>query len=619
LKKRISDNQKYIPPLIAIIIGLGLAVITFSFVRHTEFKNLKTQFTLDTQNRINAILRETDINLEVIQSLYSFFESSEEVTREEFHNFTKHQISEHPSIQTLEWIPRVTDSERHAFEKGTQAELTTEYHFTEHDSTGNLVRAAERKYHYPLYFVEPYRGNEAALGYDLASDEMSLKALIKSGDTRAMVASLPVSFTKKARQQYAYRVVLPVYRKHVTLVAIEEREENLLGFVAGIFNIKNLIDHALSYLEPGGLDIQIFDESEIVDRYLMYTHFSRLRNNQRPSIHQIEKDTHNISSTKNINIADHTWQIMTYPIPQYVDAAKDWHAWGASSSVFIIGLLVALYLNSREALVIKLTSEINYRAKAEKERKHLLKELEKKNEELEQIMYVTTHDLRSPLVNVEGYSNEFVNSLNEIQQAIESSNLSPEIHEKIKRLYDDLPKSLTFIQSSIHKMDLLISGLLKLSRLGRVGIKRKKLDMNKLISDVENTFEYQIKDKSVRMEISKLPSCMGDEALINQLFTNLIENAIKYLSPDRKGIISISGHEENGTSVYCVEDNGIGIAAEQKAKIFEIFYQLEPKKREGEGLGLTIINRIIDRHNGKIWVESELGKGSKFFVSLPKE
>ncbi|UCE70858.1 MAG: CHASE domain-containing protein, partial [Nitrospiraceae bacterium] len=221
MKKRIIDNKKYIPPLIAIIIGLVLAVISFSFVRHTEFNNLKTKFTLDTQNRINAILRETDINLEVIQSLYSFFESSEEVTREEFHNYTKHQISEHPGIQTLEWIPRVTDSERHTFEKGTQTELTTEYHFTEHDRTGNLVRASERKYHYPLYFVEPYKGNEAALGYDLASDEMTLKALNKSRDTRAMVASLPVPLMKKARQPYSYRVVLPVYKKGVSLVASE--------------------------------------------------------------------------------------------------------------------------------------------------------------------------------------------------------------------------------------------------------------------------------------------------------------------------------------------------------------------------------------------------------------
>ena len=92
--------------------------------------------------------------------------------------------------------------------------------------------------------------------------------------------------SKQVAQRFAVYSDLDKYE-----CTIEEREENLLGFVAGIFNIKNLIDHALSYLEPGGLDIQIFDESEIVDRNLMYTHFSRLRNNQRPSIHQIKKDT----------------------------------------------------------------------------------------------------------------------------------------------------------------------------------------------------------------------------------------------------------------------------------------------------------------------------------------
>jgi len=111
-----------------------------------------------------------------------------------------------------------------------------------------------------------------------------------------------------------------------------------------------------------------------------------------------------------------------------------------------------------------------------------------------------------------------------------------------------------------------------------------------------------------------LPSCSGDEAQIGQVFSNLLDNALKYLDPDRKGVIRISGTRQ---LVYCVEDNGIGVKMSHQNKIFEIFHRLNPGDgTAGEGLGLAIVHRILDRHGGRIWVESKPGKGSKFFVSL---
>jgi signal transduction histidine kinase len=101
------------------------------------------------------------------------------------------------------------------------------------------------------------------------------------------------------------------------------------------------------------------------------------------------------------------------------------------------------------------------------------------------------------------------------------------------------------------------------------------------------------------------------------VFSNLIENALKYLGNGKSGLIRISGYQEDGQSVYCIEDNGIGIEPEYRDKIFEIFHQLEPQNSSGEGLGLTIVQRILQRHHGKIWLESEPGTGSKFYISLP--
>ena len=109
----------------------------------------------------------------------------------------------------------------------------------------------------------------------------------------------------------------------------------------------------------------------------------------------------------------------------------------------------------------------------------------------------------------------------------------------------------------------------------------------------------------------------GDRTQISQVFSNIIDNAIKYHDPKRSGLIKVTGSNEDGQVIFCVEDNGIGIAQEDQQRVFEIFQRLQPDANPGEGLGLSIVRKILDRHSGKIWLESEPGIGSKFYVSLP--
>jgi PAS domain S-box-containing protein len=268
--------------------------------------------------------------------------------------------------------------------------------------------------------------------------------------------------------------------------------------------------------------------------------------------------------------------------------------------------------------IVGIARDITERRRAEEERERLTAELAEKNREQEQIIYVTSHDLRSPLVNVQGFSRELNYSLQEMTEILENQAVPAEIREQLTSiLQTDVGGSLQYIETSIAKMDSLLSGLLRLSRMGRAALNFQTLDMNELLLDIQKAFEYRIQEGGVTVTVGELPSCQGDEVQINQVLSNLMDNALKYLDPERPGTISVTGEERDGRAVYCVEDNGIGIALEHQPKVFEIFHRLNPGETPGEGLGLSIIKKILSRHNGEIWVESESGVGSKFYVYLP--
>ncbi len=269
--------------------------------------------------------------------------------------------------------------------------------------------------------------------------------------------------------------------------------------------------------------------------------------------------------------------------------------------------------------VIVVARDITERKQAERERERLLIELAEKTRELEQIVYVASHDLRSPLVNIQGFTRELGESFKQVHEIFDSKAMPSAVKKKLAPLLDeDIPCAFQYILASSSKMDSLLSGLLRLSRLGRTATNVKQLDMNKLMEEVVASFEFQVKEAGVTIRIKQLPPCYGDETQINQVFSNLLDNSLKYLDPNRPGLIRISGQEKEGRVTYCVEDNGIGIADKDRERIFEIFCRLDPDAGIGEGLGLTTVRKILSRHGGKVWVESEPGKGSRFFVSLPR-
>ena len=291
-----------------------------------------------------------------------------------------------------------------------------------------------------------------------------------------------------------------------------------------------------------------------------------------------------------------------------------------SMSTCIAGVFVfTLWTILQRMAFIPLNREITERKEAELQREKLLKILQEKNDELQSIVYIASHDLKSPTVNIAGFSGELSESCKQLQELLESK--TPEGFD-IKRirslLNEDIPESLGFITSANSKISRLLTAFLKVSRVGTAEINIEPLDMNKLIANICQVVKFQIDSNDTEVVIDHLPDCLGDEKMIDQIFSNIMENALKYLDPERKGRVHISGRIEEKMSIYCIEDNGIGIDPDYKTKVFELFHRLNPDDNiGGEGIGLTIVSRALSRNNGRIWLESQPGKGSKFFVSVP--
>ena len=232
------------------------------------------------------------------------------------------------------------------------------------------------------------------------------------------------------------------------------------------------------------------------------------------------------------------------------------------------------------------------------ERKKLIHELENKNSELERFTYTVSHDLKSPLVTIDGF-------LRYIERDIETGN--------IERFKTDMDR----VKEAVKKMQRLLMELLELSRIGRMMNESVAISFGELVHEAVEAVHGRLDAKKVKIIIqSDLPNVLGDHPRLVEMLQNLIDNASKYMGDQAEPVIEIGtrGMEE-GKSIFFVKDNGIGIAPEHHNRIFELFNKLDATS-EGTGVGLALVRRIIEVHGGRIWVESEIGKGSTFLFTL---
>ena len=272
----------------------------------------------------------------------------------------------------------------------------------------------------------------------------------------------------------------------------------------------------------------------------------------------------------------------------------------------------------RKALTV-VGRDITERKRAEIQLEKLNRDLVEKNQEMENFLYITTHDLRSPLVNIQGFSQNLERYVQELREALAPAHLPAEAKAGLEKLTGDrIPGALKFVLESSRKMDALITALLKVSRLGRVEMKPAAVDMNALLKNIQASLAYQLKQAGGTINCAVLPPCKADPGAVSQLFTNLLDNAIKYRDESRALMVNVSGEVKDGSVFYTVADNGPGIPEADLQRIWNVFYQPErAHAKKGEGIGLPMVKRLTEKNGGSIKVESKEGQGSVFYLELP--
>lgn len=239
--------------------------------------------------------------------------------------------------------------------------------------------------------------------------------------------------------------------------------------------------------------------------------------------------------------------------------------------------------------------------------------LKSANEEVQRFAYIVSHDLRSPLVNIMGFTTELETLRTELFEKLAAANALA----GSETLNEDFDEAFGFIKTSIARMDRLIAAILKISREGNRPLNPEPIEVKVLVEGIVAGITHQIREKEVDIVVGELPGVMTDRLALEQVFSNLIENALKFLKAGGERRIRIEGFRRGAEIVYAVSDNGRGVDPKDHQRIFELFRRAGPQDVPGEGMGLAFVLALVTRLGGTISVESGLGRGSTFQLTLP--
>lgn len=253
---------------------------------------------------------------------------------------------------------------------------------------------------------------------------------------------------------------------------------------------------------------------------------------------------------------------------------------------------------------------------------HINETLRQQTQENEMFIHSVSHDLRAPLVNLQGFSRELTHACDELRDLVARSSLPQEAREHVERLInEDIAEALRYLQTAVLRASHIIDALLRLARVGRVEYRSQRVNVQELVQRVVDAMHGSIRARSASVSVRPLPAVWGDPTALEQVFANLVGNALNYLDPAREGRVEIGTAPAppgvESLQIFYVRDNGLGIPEVALPRLFQAFQRMHGNVAPGEGIGLALVRRVVERHGGRVWVESQEGEGTTFYLSLP--
>ncbi len=719
--------------------GILLSAIMFATIRSFETRNTEASFKGVAEQRLDAL--ETNIMLTInnLVSLGALYDASQDVKRDEFDRFTLSLLARNQAIQALEWIPKVPRRLRQKYEQTGREAGFPSFEFKDRPAPGRFSRAGKREEYFPVLFVAPWRGNEKALGFDLASDPVRHTALQSAAHSGQLVATDRIRLVQETSDQYGFLVFRPVYRGGTKPESAGARDKNLIGFALAVFRVADMVERAgAAPTATSGVDLAIFDRNAHRGERLLYPKGARFDS--------IEELPSGFKVTRTVSVTGRSWELAAYPVPGSFTPVR-WSSWATLVAGVLLTCLVMAHLAERHraeeslqhseerarllfatiphaAFVFDIATydflEINdatvlqygysrdeflrmkatqIRSPEEVERftsyigqarladgaagqwKHrsrdgrvidvevhfqrldydghkaclaIAQDVTQRNrlemdlrhaQKLEAVGRLAAgiaHEINTPIQFI-GDNTRFLgdafSDLNKVMEkyqrlsdaaanGVASLMLADEVAEAemavdINYLVEEIPKAIRQTLDGVTRVATLVRAMKVFAHPD--GKEMAASNINEALVSTLTVARSELKYVAdVETEFNDLPLVVCNIGEVNQVFLNLLVNAAHAISDvkqetEEKGVIRVRTTVEKQYVLISIADSGCGIPENIRDKIFDPFFTTK-ESGKGTGQGLAIARSVVvEGHGGTLTYESEIGKGTTFFIRLPLE
>ena len=340
--------------------AFALTSTMFFYEVHKDMDRIKFQFNHDSASLSEALKASIHTYLNALRSLQSFYSASDKVTRQEFRIFVTHLLGNYRGFQAIEWSPLVLSAEREAFESGIQQQGFPDFQITERDANKGLIRAGDRPEYVPVTFVEPYQGNESALGYDLYSNEIRSEAVDWARDSGEAAATARITLVQEHGNQFGTLAFVPIYRNGFPHTTLEERRRHILGYVLAVFRGGDIVLASLKEQNREGLIFRLMDESASANEQLLFASDGEDFKPLLLADNSLFGKGMALANSTTIPIGGRQWRFEVAPTQEYFAAHRSGNAWLIQLAGLLLTSMVGAFvmvLSGRESLLRQLVEE----------------------------------------------------------------------------------------------------------------------------------------------------------------------------------------------------------------------------------------------------------------------